>query len=335
MWRLSDFAVDHPKLTILLILLLTLAIVPGARNLRIDSDFEKQIPKTHHIIVHNENYKEIFGDKKTIYLAVVNKQNSIYNPQTLKVIAALSQEIKEIPDLIEANTYSVADSKDIKGIGDFLDVKYLIDEDYIPQTPEEIAEFRKAAEANPLFYGKSISEDGTTAIISFDVRGDWEKPVTGPMVTALVEKYQTDEIEIHATGAMVLWDIDKGVSTDMNTLVPFAVVLVMIGLFFSFRTARGVFIPIAMIAFANLGTLGMMGYLGFDLSPITLYRSYPGRRPRRLLRHPLPAPILRGRRRRWRPRPAGGNQAGHARHGRGSDHGRLHLCLRHPQPADL
>lgn len=79
---LCRFAADRPKITLLLILLVAAALAPGLRGLEVKSDFRGQIPKTHEIIKSTDNYEEIFGNKITEFIAVVNEKNTIYNPET-------------------------------------------------------------------------------------------------------------------------------------------------------------------------------------------------------------------------------------------------------------
>ena len=114
-----------------------------------------------------------------------------------------------------------------------------------------------------------VSTDGTAGFISFDVIGDFDRPKTDEILDRLVEKYQTEDIKIYPSGATVLYDIDEGISDGFSTLLPFAMLLVMVGLFFSFRTLRGVLLPMVLIVVANLCTLGIMGYLHFEFGPVT------------------------------------------------------------------
>lgn len=152
---ISNFAVDRPKTMLLIILLVTLALLPGMFKLEIDSDFERQLPPDHPVMESNMLYKEVFTDKKTVFAAIVNEKNSIYNPETMKVIFEFSQGIREIPELIESNIDGLADSKHIEGKEDFLEVRTLLEEDSLPETQEEIGEIRQAVTGNDLFYGKN------------------------------------------------------------------------------------------------------------------------------------------------------------------------------------
>lgn len=254
---------------LLIILLVTLVLLPGFSRLYVDSDFEKQLPKTHEIIKNNEYYKEVFGDKKFVFIGIVNEKRTIYNPETLKVIVDFSEGIRKIQGIIEGSIISLADSKYIKGTGDFLDVKLLLESDNIAQTQDEIEALRKAVRENDLFYGKLVSKDETMGIITFDAEGDFDKAKALEILRDLVKKYQTDDIKIHITGATVLQEIDEGIASENAKLVFLAMLLVMVGLFFSFRTLRGVLLPIGLITVANLWILGIIGYIGIAISPIT------------------------------------------------------------------
>ncbi len=61
----------------------------------------------------------------------------------------------------------------------------------------------------------------------------------------------------------------KMIVRDMTTLIPFVVVVVSLILFFSFRTVRGVVLPLLVVGMATLWTLGIMAFLGRPLTLIS------------------------------------------------------------------
>jgi len=168
-------------------------------------------------------------------------------------------------------------AQDITGRNDTLEAYYLIEKDhnnhrFLPQTPEEISEFRRKLERNPAFekgiYACNpatgeISDFGV--LIKFNNKGD-RNPIAGELLE-IAGSYP--ELSIIAQGMPVIYIwINKYLHRDLFTFIPIVLLVVIIVFYFNFRTFRGVLLPFLSLAMGMLWVMGLMGYMGAKITAI-------------------------------------------------------------------
>lgn len=111
-------------------------------------------------------------------IGVVATSGDVFTPAILGKIHRLTQAVKTVPGVLEAQVLSLADRK-VKAItagppaGDAEEGTIIIRRvmEAVPTTMEEAQAVREAIFANPMYVGTLISEDGTAAAIIADFRG--------------------------------------------------------------------------------------------------------------------------------------------------------------------
>ena len=82
--RLTNFSISHPKITILLTLLVTVIFATQFPKVKTDTDPKNMLPATSDVRVYNDQMEKTFAlHKDVIVLGIVN-ENTIFNPQTLE-----------------------------------------------------------------------------------------------------------------------------------------------------------------------------------------------------------------------------------------------------------
>jgi len=83
------------------------------------------------------------------------------------------------------------------------------------------------------------------------------------LTNRLVQKYQIEGVTFHIAGnPVVIGVISEMMSGDMTRLVPIAIGVILLILVLSFKSVRGVIIPLVTVVLAVIWTLGLMAYLG-------------------------------------------------------------------------
>ncbi len=167
MSALYTFVTRYPKLVLLVIFSVTIYMVMQMGSLRWETDARVYMPKGHPAIQYDEKIEHIFGVKDAFIIGIENKENSIYNTETLARIARITEQVSELPGVIAnraLDVASLATATAFVGTDTSMGAERLMLS--VPETDEEIAELKaKVQQHADLFVGNLVSADGTAAII--------------------------------------------------------------------------------------------------------------------------------------------------------------------------
>jgi predicted RND superfamily exporter protein len=255
--KTASFILNHPKLIIALSIMLTIILASGARNIRIEEDILEMTPE--HLPsrqVLNE-LEEIFGGSDVILITIANEQQTIFNRKTLEKIKELSDSIDAMPGINRITSLTTA--KLIEGKEWGLEVTPFMEE--VPQTQEEIESMKQSIFEDETYVGKIISEDGNYACIIASVREDADADQLYEEINNLTSKIEGEE-QIYLTGLPIITSIvSQAIRTDIQRLIPFVILVVIIVLYFSFRTISGVLLPLLTVLMSVVSMVGLMGHL--------------------------------------------------------------------------
>ena len=211
-------------------------------------------------------------------IMVSNKTDLISTRELKKLRGQILRSIdfkkKEVVDTI----VSPLTAQDIKGENDTLETYDLIEKDdsgrrILPRSPEEIDTFRKRLERNPTFEKGLYSRDEKTGeitdfcvVVKF-INLDDQDPVVREM-TEVIDSHR-DDLDIISSGVPVInMQMNEYMHADMFRNVPLVLLIVVIVFYFNFRSIRGVLLPLVTLGLAELWILGLMGYIGYRITPV-------------------------------------------------------------------
>ncbi len=113
-----------------------------------------------------------------------------------------------------------------------------------------------------------ISSDATTAMVIVKPRTDQRNDIIAAKVRKNVEKIMEGKKGVVYYGGLPSFmnSITEIVLKDFILLIPLVVLVVMGVLFYSFRTGRGILLPLLSVAFAALMAMGLMGLFRIPLN---------------------------------------------------------------------
>jgi hydrophobe/amphiphile efflux-3 (HAE3) family protein len=256
-----------PILTV--IFLLTLFFAYHARNIHIDSSLDSLLPDNDPERQYYNDVVRLFGSENVAVIGIL--ADNIYTPQTLEKIQRLTDEFRKIPEVKSA--FSLTNAPDIiaKVIGE--EQELLVPT--IPATVEEAAAIKEKVATQPIYHKNLVAADGRAAAINiffvesitdneFVRRGVDEK------IQALVDKAQGPE-RIYYTGLPHFKAVSaRTIVEDLSYLLPVALILILVVLFFCLRSVSGVILPLLVVIITVVWTLGLMVLGGSRLSLGTL-----------------------------------------------------------------
>ncbi|WP_462171793.1 hypothetical protein [Pseudoalteromonas xiamenensis] len=186
--------INAPKTTIVISLLLLFAAAMGSGKLYFRGDYRVFFDSDNAQMTQFETIERTFNKSDNISIVVSANEQSVFNPETLRVIEELTQSAWKTP--YSSRVDSIANFQHTTAENDDLVVEDLITSESL-LTPENIANIRHVALNEPQTRRSLVSTDETVAIVNITVQlpdiDKTDKVIAIKQFTQkLVEEYQTN-----------------------------------------------------------------------------------------------------------------------------------------------
>ncbi len=264
MERVYSFLVDKPKLILFFILLLTGFFAYHARQLRLDSSVDSLLPRDDPEKQYYNEVRRIFGSDEIGVVGLVT--DNVYTPEVLQKMKRLTDEIRKIPAV--KSVVSLTNAQDIiKSVAE--EQTLLVPK--IPATPAEWEQLKEKVADVPVYINNLVSPDGQAAaiLISFlDSITDDEFLRRGinDTIQAIVDRESGPERFYYTGLPYFKTHLARSMRADLTRFVPLTLFFIIIVLFVSFRSLRGMLLPVLTVLVSLTWTLGIMVLAGSRLS---------------------------------------------------------------------
>jgi predicted RND superfamily exporter protein len=234
----------------------------GMTKLTINSDITSYLkPGDPEMVLFNRVGDE-YGGNQIVMVAV--KSEDIISYPTLTFLRELSDKYSETEGV--SSVTSLINIVDIRDTGYGLEVGKLIDKNNIPEDKSELARLRKYILSKTTYRGKIISEDGTTTLIICKLNPKYNKVDVTKKLFDLTEPLKGDYEVFYSGFAVQQLELNNYIVNDLKTLIPAVLAIILLVLFFSFRTLRGVVCPLLIVVISTIWTMGLLGLTNTPLS---------------------------------------------------------------------
>ncbi len=233
-------------------------------KIQIESALKTQLPEDISSRVITDRIDEIFGGTEMIM--IILKTDDVLNPETLKRTKLLTRKMKRVKGVDKV--LSLFELKNIKGEEGAMIVNPAVK--MIPQTLEQREILRQEIKDNDMVYGSVVSEDFVaTAIIGLlktDVLDDF---IVNEMKRLIGETPGKEETFIGGL-PFIRYNVSKDIQSDLRRLMPYALLIMLMFLFISFRQLRGVFLPFVVVIMSICFSVGMIALIGWKFQMVTV-----------------------------------------------------------------
>ncbi|MFB6292042.1 MAG: MMPL family transporter [Candidatus Nanohaloarchaea archaeon] len=244
--RLVEFQAENPVKTLLILLAATVFIMPGALKMEIKPSTEAVLPQDDPVVESLDSLRaKFYGD--TTY--VVFKATDVRDAELLKDMERIGNRLEKMENV--RGTQSPAD---------LLKRRY----GRVPEDPDTLESFD---------YRGTVSDNYRTAVMS--VRTDTQansaeiKKLNRQIETAIAAESPAAETALTGYNMIDLATFQVIISDFIRiTGVSFLAVLAV--LYATFRDVKRIFLPLTVVVFAMLWMLGLGGWLGADLTIISM-----------------------------------------------------------------
>jgi len=263
-----DFIQKYKKVIIVIITVVVALLSLSLQNLAYEGSYKIWFDKESKIIKDYEVFRNKFSGDDT-FIVAFSDENSIFNKKAIDVILYLTAEFKRIDGVRKVESlsnYQYISSED----DDIIVENFLYGDDDL--------EFKKSlALKDKLIINQLISENGKTTMLAISlseaVGSDEEVNISvfKKLQALLKEESIESGYKFYITGIPAvtasLVTISQG---DAMVLMPLAVVVVVLFLFYIFRTFLGVLVPSIVVVFTFLSVLSIQMLLGYKLNNFTV-----------------------------------------------------------------
>jgi len=263
--RLSRLIIHYRKAIIIITLLLTVVMAIFFKNLKVDPDVFNYLPKDDPKAMLFREVGDKYGGNYTGIIGL--ETNDIFNTATLEHIRQITDSLKTIPGV--GTVTSLTNIIDFKGSDWGIEIGNLVGKYDIPQTAEELAALKAYTLSKEMYRGTLVSEDATFTAVMVKISEDVDKITVATAVQKKVESLHLPEKVYYGGMPFAFKSLADIILGDIGFLAPIAALVIIIVLFLSFRSWRGVVLPLLTVAISIIWTIGLMGLLHVRISIIS------------------------------------------------------------------
>ena len=249
---------------------LTVFFLSVLGTIKVETHLEDFLPQKHPFVEVQHQLTHIFGGLNQVSLALRVKKGTILNAKFLDKLISLTEDLYLVKGVNISRVYSLA-SRHIKHIvaneeGFF--VERLLR--YPPQDERGREELKRKIEINPNVYGKMVSRDFRATFIQVDFNSGVKTSYIFSTLQKLKKKYEDKNTEIYIAGRPILEGWLNFYLPSMFKVLAVSMLVISLILFFTFRSRRGILLPLLDSSMATIWGMGTMKLLGLRLDPATI-----------------------------------------------------------------
>jgi uncharacterized protein len=265
MEKLARIIIKLKWFVIIAVIGLTVFFTYQLKDITINADFINSLPNDDPIA---KLYKDI-GEKYTgnDMGMIVLETDNVFKTEVLEHVKQVTDSLRVAEGI--STVTSLINVIDIKNIEDGIEIGNLINEYDLPDTKEELDSLKEYVSSKEMYNGSIVSEDGTATLIVFTLLPEVDKQLIGESIKKKIESLNLPEKVYYGGVPIMLSDISNLIISDIVWLFPIVFILIALVLFLSFKSARGVILPLLTAGVAVIWTIGLMVLLGYELNMIS------------------------------------------------------------------
>lgn len=258
MQKLANFVTKYAWPIFIVIILITIFAGVQIKNLKIEDDITKYISEDDPDIKFYGEVIDKFGTSQMSVSMISLEYEDLFTLENLERIKNITEQLEEAPFVKSVNSFLNMPKIITTDVG--LEVKNLVE--VFPKNDEEAKELKLSLLNDKLVKGKFISEDGNVALLMVETVKDIEDEQLKEGLENIIEPIKGQTLQVHYFGMpFIMADISES-SWNTMKLGIIAAVIVLLILFFCFRSFRGVFLPLAVSLLSSVWVMGFVASTG-------------------------------------------------------------------------
>jgi hypothetical protein len=268
--KITGWVVDHPWITIAVMGAITLIFAAFIPQMETEQDFKEFLPNDDPAVRAMEEAEDRYG-AQIFSLIAIEVDDTVFKTSTLQKIKEMEELFTDIEGVEEVQ--SPLSAQVITGTETAILVGPAAKGEQVPETPEDLAEFQERVMGSRMLKGRLVSEDGqaTAIMVKLDPRLSTTKmQEIAEEITGIAKEYESPERIYLAGGSFEGLEAQKMMMRDLWVLIPLAIAVIIAVLYLSFRSRRGIIIPLLVVLLSVIWAVGIMAICGVPFTPISI-----------------------------------------------------------------
>lgn len=250
-------------------LCLIVDIDTGRPLVELDPSVDSVLPTNSPDRKYFDHVKEIFDSGGTVIVALKDDAD-IFTPSNLAKIKTISEEIENLDKVNRVSSLSTA--LNIRSEGDDLLIQPFYN--HPPESRPELDDLKARALADPIYSGNLVSRDGKITVIVVHLLDIAEKQLLDSKIDeriiAVTDKHWPSGSVWITGGAHIKAQMSNVMLRDVKTVVPLAMLIMMLVCMLTYHSVRGVFIPMLVVAMSVIITMAFMAIFYKTLNQVSI-----------------------------------------------------------------
>lgn len=283
----------HPWIIIAVCIILTGFFGFFIKDLQIDNSVRQFLPQKSDSYTRLVDTEKQFGSMVVIGVSIEDKNGDILTPEDIQVIRNITDRCLEIDQVDSIDSLTHIDY--VANQDGSISATQLIPDDYTGSDEDILAIREKLTEWSEMYNRVIVNDDNSATQMQITVHSlspeekeeaASESKANGTKVLTDAERQQkvldqvreivTEETKDYSNlnfkifgDPVVAESARQFMLSDLLRLIPLVVVVVLLSLYFSFKTADGTFLPLITVCMATIWTMGLMSLLGITFTLVS------------------------------------------------------------------
>ncbi len=246
-------------ITSIVITLCALLLFP---RLKVNPNLEDYIPEHIENRVYLRKLDSIFGGSEMIM--VMLQTEDVVNTSTLERLRSLAEDLGRMEGIDRC--ISPLDATEISYEDGFMVMEPLLEE--IPDNIADDESIKSEILANAMA-SRFFAEDFSLVSLILSKNMQTSDTII-EVIKEVIAKHPGEEEVLLGGLPFIRYSISENIKSDLILLVPLAMLLMVLLLYFSFREWKGVFMPFIIVTMSIILSFGVMALLGWEISLISI-----------------------------------------------------------------
>ncbi|MCX6095397.1 MAG: MMPL family transporter [Candidatus Bipolaricaulota bacterium] len=267
MRRFYEWIADHPYVVIGITLCVTAVFLAFIPRITTDTDFSHYIDPNDPGLVATRRAEDRYGAQSLLMVAIENTQG-IFNQATLTKVAEMQAAFAAIDGVDDVT--GPLNVQIVTGTETSLWVGPAAPRGTVPATAEEMAAYRDRLLQSNTARGYVVASDEQAAAISIRLKAGTNELAVTEKVASVAKEYNSSPDRVHIIGLSYMNVVlAETMGKDLRILLPLVILAIILVLYLSFRSVRGVLLPLLVVILSTGWSVGLMGAIKVPLTIIS------------------------------------------------------------------
>ncbi len=256
--QLAKFISKYSKVIIILILLLTLLGITQIRNLKVEDDITKYLSENDPEIQFYQDISEKFGKYDENMTLVSLEYIDLFKLENLQNFKTIAEQIEKSDYVVSVNSF--LNMPKIMATNFGIEVREFVET--FPETENEARQLKKAALEDELIKGAYLSSDGQVGLLMIESPDNVNGTLLRKDLEKIINQHEENLKRVEYFGLPIMETQISDMAFNNMSLAIIAAVVILILLYYCFRSVQGTLLPILVALLSSFWMLSLVASTG-------------------------------------------------------------------------